>query len=44
MGVNSKENENEDEESFYNENKKSYYVFMVAATGLIGGYFMMQLD
>jgi hypothetical protein len=44
MGINSKNNENEDDESFYNENKKSYYVFMVAATGLLGGYCMMQIN
>ncbi len=30
-----------DEDSYVNESKKSYYVFMVAAVGILGGYFYM---
>jgi hypothetical protein len=32
-----------DEDSYVNESKKSYYVFMVAAVGILGGYFYLQL-
>ena len=39
-----KQTEMEDEESYVNESRKGYYAFMIASVGLIGGYFMMQLN
>lgn len=34
--------EDEDDNSFFNEGKKSYYIFFVASVGLIAAYLMMQ--
>ena len=44
MNEQGKQTEQEDEESYVNESKKGYYAFMIASVGLIGGYFMMQLN
>ena len=37
----SKKDELEEDDSFFNESKKSYYVFMIASVGILGGYLMM---
>lgn len=37
-----KDTEQEDENSFFNEGKKSYYIFITAAAGLVTAYAMMQ--
>ena len=30
-----------DDDSYVNESRKSYYIFMIASIGIVFGYFMM---
>ena len=42
--LNEEENEEEEEKLDANESKKSFYLFIVAAVGLLGGYLTMQMN
>lgn len=38
------DDENEDESSYLNEKRKGFYYFAIAAVGLLGGYFTLQVN